>query len=106
VGRGMRVRNVAASSFPSRRLMMPGEGPSGPDQRSPSAHRARTPRAENHERGSSRRDVTAVRAWRCAPARRGARLLGDDEGNDIATRKNKKKTVFWRVFFFVKSWSQ
>jgi hypothetical protein len=77
VGRGMRVRNVAASSFPSRRLMLPGEGPSGPDQRSPE----RAPSADASRRKSRTRKFPTRRYGRarlevCARASRRASSRG------------------------------
>ena len=103
VGRGMRVRNVAASSFPSRRLMAPGEGAVrtvAVAECAPSADAS----SQTETRGRSERARDAVRASRCARALLAAGL-GVAEGNDIATERQAKKAKngFLAFFFFAAS---
>ena len=98
VGRGMRVRNVAASSFPSRRLMAPGEGAVrtvAVAECAPSADAS----SQTETRGRSERARDAVRASRCARALLAAGL-GVAEGNDIATERQAKKAKNGFLAFF------
>jgi hypothetical protein len=85
VGRGMRVRNVAASSFPSRRLMAPGEGAVrtvAVAECAPSADAS----SQTETRGRSERARDVVRASRCARARFSRRVSESPRGTTSRPR--------------------